>query len=60
MSDVEHYLKIFAGAPAGMIREAIEAVESIDTAGIPEHEAKLRSIVEGLQAELTKAEGRLL
>lgn len=55
----QHYVQIFANEPPHVIRDAIEAVESVEPAG-DEHAAKLRTIIGGLQDLLTKAEGRLL
>lgn len=55
MSSAAHYVNIFTGESTGTIREALDALDTIDPSG-PEHAKKIIAIREGLLRKLYEAE----
>lgn len=57
MSSAEHYIATFRGESPETIREAIEAVSSVEPAG-PEHRRKLLDICAGLAQLLLESDSQ--
>lgn len=56
MSSAAHYVNILTGESTTTIREALDALQSIEPAG-PEHAKKILAIRDGLLRKLADAEG---
>lgn len=56
MSSAAHYVNIFAGESTETIREALDALDTIEPAG-PEHAKKIIAIRQNLLRKLDEAQG---